>query len=91
MESSESLRDIISLEKGVDLEDKEAMTEVAQEILKKGNFYIGPTDSICQFDIYLDFGRGNAILKYDKSDSSGYGYKAFEGLQLMARIEEEIN
>lgn len=44
MESSESLRDIISLEKGVDLEDKKAMNQATQEILKKGSFYLFPSN-----------------------------------------------
>ncbi|MEM6698618.1 MAG: flavin reductase family protein [Bacteroidota bacterium] len=44
MESSESLRDIISLEKGVDLEDKAEMIRVTKEILKKGTIYLFPSN-----------------------------------------------
>jgi len=43
MESSESLRDVISLEKNLDLENKEEMTNATKEVLKKGILYLFPS------------------------------------------------
>ncbi|MEM8523805.1 MAG: flavin reductase family protein [Bacteroidota bacterium] len=44
MESSESLRDVISMEKKLDLADKKMMTEAVKSILQKGTIYLFPSD-----------------------------------------------
>jgi hypothetical protein len=58
---------------------------------ERGEFLLYPTDSVCQFDIYLDFGKGNAVMKFVKSGSLEYQYKPVEGPYIMGRIIESVH
>lgn len=58
MESSTSVRDIVSLEFGVDLDNQDAITKKIRQLMNEGSLYLFPTD-------YLDRIRSGEIdFKY---------------------------
>lgn len=54
MESSSSLRDIVSLEFGVDLDDQSNITDKVKEVIRQGTIYLFPSD-------YLDLIRSGKL------------------------------
>ena len=56
----------------------------------EGVFYLTPLDSVCQFDVYLDFGENNVVLKYTAKNSNDYKVKPYDGLRMVARIKETV-
>lgn len=62
--------------------------EIKQSNPYRGEFQVIPMDSLVQFDVYIDFGKDNAIIKYE--DSTGYKYKPHDGLRPVGRIREIV-
>lgn len=56
---------------------------------KTGDFYLSPTDSICSFEVHLDFGTNNMLIAY-KADSIGLTYNAYDSMKPLGRIVEKV-
>ncbi len=63
---------------------------VIEEINKKtGDFYLTPTDSVCTFEVHLDFGINNVLVAYS-TDSVGLVYNSYDSIRALGRVVEEV-